>query len=88
MAFASIVPVISAISRIPQAEVNQAFIAAWDQAREINGGRVDTRTYVEAVSILRQEVPFTLADLQSGWRAKDAIDGKPYPDKPPITLMT
>lgn len=88
MAFASIVPVISAISRIPQAEVNQAFIAAWDQAREANGGRTDTRTFIEAVAILRQEVPFTLSDLQAGWRAKDDIDGRPEPAKAPVTLMT
>jgi hypothetical protein len=68
--------------------MNQAFISAWDQAKALNGGRADTRTYAEAIGILRQEIPFSLMDLSAGWEAKDALDRFPASASAPITLMT
>jgi hypothetical protein len=88
MAFADIVPVLSAVARVPQAEMNQAFIAAWDAAKGLNGGRADTRTFTEALGILRQEVPFSLTDLSAAWTAKDALDKYPASATAPVRLMT
>lgn len=88
MPFADIVPVLSAVTLVPEAEMNQAFVAAWDEAKAMNGGRADSRTFIEAVGIISKEVPFSLTDLSAAWRAKDALDRFPPSASAPISLMT
>jgi hypothetical protein len=88
MPFADIVPVLSAVTRIPESEMNAAFVAAWDEAKAMNGGRADSRTFIEAVGLISQEVPFSLSELSSAWKAKDALDRFPASAKAPVYLMT
>lgn len=72
---ADIVPVLAAITGLDEPEANSLFVEAWAQAKAINGGRADTRAYTEAIMAFRAAVPFDLADLQSGWKAKEELEG-------------
>ncbi len=71
---ADIVPVLAAITGVPEANANALFAEAWAAAKAQNGGRADTRAYTEAVMLFRSAAPFALADLQMGWKAKEELE--------------
>jgi hypothetical protein len=73
---ADIVPVLAAITGLDQASADQAFADAWGAAKKANGGRADTKSYVEAIMAFRAALPFDLADLQAGQKAKQELDKK------------
>ncbi len=71
---ADIVPVLAALTGLPQDKVDALFAEAWNGAKAENDGRSDTKTYVEAVMAFRAAFPFSLEDLQAAWKAKAEID--------------
>lgn len=71
---ADIVPVLAAITGLDQSEAEVLFSEAWDEAKAENGGRADTKAFTEAVSAFRTAYPFSLADLQAAWVAKEALE--------------
>ncbi len=73
---ADIIPVLAAITGLDPAETAALFSASWGEAKAGNGGRSDTRTYTEAVFAFRAVAPFSLADLQAGWKAKEEIESE------------
>ncbi len=75
---ADIVPVLAAITGLPQDEAEALYAEAWNGAKAENGGRADTKTFIEAVMAFRAAVPFNLEDLQAGWKAKEEVEGDSY----------
>ncbi len=75
---ADIVPVLAAITGLPEDEADSLFAQALSASIQENGGRMDTKAYADAVMIFRDAAPFALGDLQSGWLAKEEIESSSY----------
>jgi hypothetical protein len=75
---ADIVPVLAAITGLPEDEADALFAQVLSASIQENGGRMDTKAYADAVMTFRDAAPFTLGDLQSGWLAKQEIEAASY----------
>jgi hypothetical protein len=72
---ADIVPVLAAIAGLTQDEADVLFASALDEAKVLNDDRVDTKTFVDAVMLFRENAQFELPDLRAAWKARDALVG-------------